>query len=159
MAGKIARLKCTRCRKVAYENPIVGVAGMVFDPKGRILMVRRGRGATCAGLWCIPCGYVEYEEDVRAAAVRELQEETGLSVRTAQVFAVHSNFHDPAQHTVGIWFLCDVLSGQVRPGDDADRAEWFSPEDPPPLAFPTDKLVLGEWTEKAKKSKPRREQH
>jgi ADP-ribose pyrophosphatase YjhB (NUDIX family) len=151
-AGKIVRLKCARCQAVAYENPIVGVAGMVFDPKGRILLVRRSQKATYAGLWCIPCGYVEYDEDVRAAAVRELEEETGLLVRPARVFSVHSNFHNPAQHTVGIWFLCDVLSGQIQPGDDADRAEWFSPDAPPPLAFPTDKSVLDEWREKTEKN-------
>lgn len=151
--GKIIRLKCTRCRAVAYENPIVGVAGMVFDPKGRILMVRRNCNATYAGLWCIPCGYVEYDEDVRAAVVRELKEETGLLVAPAQVFSVHSNFHNPAQHTVGIWFLCDTIAGhgQLQPGDDADRAEWFLPGNPPPLAFPTDKLVLAQWRQKAGK--------
>jgi ADP-ribose pyrophosphatase YjhB (NUDIX family) len=92
---------------------------------------------------------VEYDEDVREAVARELKEETGLAVKPGQVFAVHSNFHNPQQHTVGIWFLCQVLSGEVTPGDDAELADWFPPDSPPPLAFPTDKLVLREWLEKA----------
>lgn len=143
--GTNSRLVCSECKTVSYENPIVGVAGMVFDSKGRILMVRRSLGVDYAGLWCIPCGYVEYDEDVRVAVARELKEETGFVVKPGEVFAVHSNFHNPKQHTVGIWFLCKVISGKLSAGDDADFVDWFYPGDPPPLAFPTDKIVLSEW--------------
>ena len=85
------------------------------------------------------------DEDARVAAAREVREETWLVVKPAKVFSVHSNFHNPRQHTVGIWFLCDVISGSLQAGDDADQAEWFLPDSLPPLAFPTDRLVLNEW--------------
>ena len=148
---KKGRLICLDCKTISYENPIVGVAGMVFDNKGRILMVRRAANIDYAGLWCIPCGYVEYDEDIRVAVAREIKEETGLVVKPGEVFAVHSNFHNPLQHTVGIWFLCSVISGKLKAGDDADKAEWFYPGAPPELAFPTDRQVLIDWMGKINK--------
>ena len=125
-----------------YENPIVGVAAIILDEDGKILLVRRCPNITYPGLWCIPCGYLEYDEDVRVGIVREIEEETNLVIEASEVFAVHSNFHNPHQHTVGIWFLSKVVSGTPLAGDDASELGWFELTDPPSLAFPTDKLVL-----------------
>jgi ADP-ribose pyrophosphatase YjhB (NUDIX family) len=86
---------------------------------------------------------VEWDEDVRAAAEREFAEETGLQVRTGTVLAAHSNFHNPVQHTVGIWFRGDVIGGRLAAGDDLRDVAYFSLDAlPAALAFPTDRLVL-----------------
>lgn len=142
--GENPRLKCQQCGTISYENPIVGVAGIVLNEKGQMLLVQRADNVDYGGLWCIPCGYVEYDEDVRFALKREMKEETNLEVVVGKVFAVHSNFHNPKQHTVGIWFECSVAGGNLLAGDDAQKADWFSLTDIPDLAFPTDKLVLDE---------------
>lgn len=137
------RLTCTSCTYIFYENPIVGVACIVIDEKNRILLGRRGRGKY-KGLWCIPCGYVEYEEDVHEAAVREFKEETNLDVELVRVYSVHSNFHDPKKHTVGVWFLARVVGGDLKAGDDLDVVNYFELDNLPPLAFPTDHLVINQ---------------
>lgn len=134
------RPACNACGFALFRNPVVGVA-VVVQRRGAVLLGRRA--GSYAGQWCIPCGYVEWEEDVRAAAEREFGEETGLLVRAGRVLAVHSNLHNRGQHTVGIWFRGTVLGGALRPGDDLSEAALFSLERlPEPLAFPTDRLVL-----------------
>ena len=58
------------------------------------------------------------------------------------VFTVQSNFHNPELHTVGIWFMADIVGGELRAGDDIDQLAYYNLTNPPPLAFPTDKVVL-----------------
>ncbi|MCL5057793.1 MAG: NUDIX hydrolase [Actinobacteria bacterium] len=143
--GERPRLTCDKCRYIFYENPAVGVAAVVLDPEGRILLGRRT--GSCKGRWCIPCGYVEYDEDVYHAAVRELREETGLDIRVTGICAVKSNFHNPDAHTVGIWFWAGVNGGELLAGGDLDRLGFFFPDDLPSLAFPTDREVIREISE------------
>jgi 8-oxo-dGTP diphosphatase len=156
---------CPACGFTQYRNPVVGVAmilfeseivallgaeavraatGQPFDPdRPRVLMARRA--ATYKGTYCLPCGYVEFDEEAREAIAREAVEETGLEIETGEVFAVHSNFHDPDRQSVGIWFRARPIGGTLRPGDDVDALLFVPPEAPGvPLAFPTDALVLAQ---------------
>lgn len=136
------RPRCDNCGFVRYRNPAAGVAVVVRNERGEVLMGKRASGRY-AGLWCIPCGYVEWDEDIRDAAVREFAEETGLTVETGRVVAVHSNFHNPQQHTVGTWFEGNVLGGELHPVDgELSELAYVAPSSPPPLAFPTDAFVL-----------------
>ncbi|MFN8549068.1 MAG: NUDIX domain-containing protein [Candidatus Eisenbacteria bacterium] len=160
------RAVCPRCGFVHYRNPVVGVAGVVtersvlrllgehttryglVDPdyspaldRERILLARRA--ISFRGRWCIPCGYVEFDEEVREALVREMAEETGLVVQVGRVLAVESNFHLPDEQSVGIWFEAIPTGGRLRPGDDVDALAFVDPAGPTPdLAFPTDRRLL-----------------
>ncbi len=152
-SGDPPRPTCPACGYVQYRNPIVGVAAVILErdlrpeaPRSdgpRILLGRRAGGGSRGGLWCIPCGYVEYDEDVRDAVAREALEETGLVVEPGAVIAVRSNFHDPDRQTVGIWFRARPTGGDLRPGDDLDTLAFVPAARPElPLAFPTDEEVL-----------------
>ena len=124
------------------RRPSVGVAVVVRDGNGRVLLGKRAVGWG-AGEWCIPCGSLEWGEDVRTGAERELREETGISAIAGEVLAVHSNFHDPERQTVGIWFAARDATGEPFPADgELSEVGYFDPAEPPPLAFPTDALVL-----------------
>jgi 8-oxo-dGTP diphosphatase len=134
--------KCPECSFVRYRNPVAGVAVVIQDQHGYVLMGQRASGIY-AGLWCIPCGYVEWGEEIREAAKREFLEETGLLVETHEVVAVHSNFHNPKMLTVGTWFRGTVTGGELHPVDgEFSELAYCDPAAPPPLAFPTDALVL-----------------
>lgn len=140
--GGRPRPECPSCGYIHFRNPGVGVAALVEDDRGRILMIRRGPHATQPGLWAIPAGYVDYGEDVREAAAREMLEETGLEVAIGDPIFVASNFHDPAKLTVGIWFRGTVVGGELEAGDDADDAGFFALDALPPLAFDTDEALF-----------------
>jgi 8-oxo-dGTP diphosphatase len=138
--GDRERPVCPSCGYIVFRNPAVGVAVIARDDEGRVLLGRR-RGSY-RGLWCIPCGYVEWDEDVREAARREFQEETGLEVEVGEVAAVHSNFHNRDKQTVGVWFWGRAVGGELRAADDLDEVRYFALDELPELAFPTDRLVL-----------------
>ena len=141
LGGRDRRV-CPACGYVHWRNPGVGAAVLVRDDEGRVLLIRRAPGSTKPGLWAIPAGYVDYGEDVRQAARREMREETGLVVEVGEAVFVASNFHDPGKLTVGIWFVGTVIGGTLEAGDDADDAGYFALDDLPPLAFETDVALL-----------------
>jgi ADP-ribose pyrophosphatase YjhB (NUDIX family) len=131
------RQQCPNCGWIHYRNPTVGVA-VILIRKGMILLGRRKSGD-----WCIPCGHVEWDENIREAAIREAQEETNLDVTLERLYEVHSNFHNPDQHTVGVWFLAQAKRTEdPQAGGDLVEVDWFSPNKPPLMAFPTDQLIL-----------------
>lgn len=141
--NSLSQLKCVECSNIFYQNPAVGVAAILIKDK-KLLLGRRN--ISYSNMWCIPCGYVEYYEDVREATVREFKEETNLDIKLGSVFNVHSNFHNPEQHTVGIWFLVEEYNGAMMPNDDIDKLDFFSLDEINylELAFPTDKLIISE---------------
>ena len=142
--GDSPRPACAHCGLVFFANMGVGVAVVIDDPSGRVLLVQRGPGHFGAGLWCFPCGYIEGGEDVRTAAAREALEEAGVAVQIGDVVQVAVNRHDPDRPTVGIWFAARLVDPRADPraGDDAGAVGWFDPTTPPALAFPTDAAVL-----------------
>jgi ADP-ribose pyrophosphatase YjhB (NUDIX family) len=138
------RPRCPACGTVYFINPGVGAATVVRDARGRILMVQRSAHQFGAGKWCFPCGFVEWGEDIRAAAARETLEEAGIEVVIGEVVQVASNSHDPAKPTIGVWFAATLVDPEATPvaGDDAVGVAWVDPAAPPPLAFPTDAALL-----------------
>ncbi len=144
MRGGAPRPSCDACGFAFFANMGVGAAVVILDGAGRVLLVQRGPGHFGARLWCLPCGYVEWDEDVREAAAREALEEAGVAVEIGEVVHVATNRHEPERPTVGIWFAARLIDPRAEPrgGDDAVAAGWFDPAAPPPLAFPTDAPVL-----------------
>ncbi len=143
------KLKCLSCGEVFYRNPVVGVAVILLEREKILLVKRKG---SYENSWCIPCGYVEWGEEVRKAAQREFFEETGLVVEVSTVFDVLSNFHDPSNLTVGIWFMGKLKGGNLRAGSDAKEVGFFPLDNlPKPMAFPTDVIICRKLLENLKK--------
>ena len=133
------RRYCPQCGFIHYKNPTVGVAVIILQRDEVLLIKRRG---SYDGMWCIPCGHVEWDEDIRLCARRELEEETGFKIELGPIFDVHSNFHDPDHQTVGVWFMGKVSGGELQPGSDAREAKFFALDRlPEKMAFPTDLLI------------------
>lgn len=106
------------------EVPCVGA--IVFDDDGRILLIQRGN-PPAQGQWSLPGGRVEPGEDSRAAVLRELQEETGLSGRVDRLVGeVRRDAPDGSIYVIHDYLLKVDGASEPRAGDDALDAGWFT---------------------------------
>jgi 8-oxo-dGTP diphosphatase len=110
------------------DRPLVGVGGVIIH-EGRALIVQRGAEPR-RGEWTVPGGLVELGETLRAATEREVLEETGLVVKAGEVLDVFDSIHPDAEgrtqyHYVLIDFLCELVSGELKPASDISDARWI----------------------------------
>jgi ADP-ribose pyrophosphatase YjhB (NUDIX family) len=94
---------------------------------GRLLLVRRGRGAG-AGKWSVPGGRVEPGETLAEAVVRELREETALD-GVCDRYVGWVERISPDYHYVILDFALTVLPAEPRAGDDAADVRWVPLDD------------------------------
>jgi 8-oxo-dGTP diphosphatase len=139
----MARGKETTSREkhcYAYPRPALTADVVLFAVEGpalRVLLIER-RDPPFAGRWALPGGFVDIDEDLPAAASRELREETGIRAqRLVQLGACGKVERDPRGRTVSVVFL-GLHRGRVdraMAGDDASAVRWFDSGHPPRLAF------------------------
>lgn len=67
------------------------VARITDDNKIEILVEKRGPLVSATGRWCFPCGYLDYDEDLTDAVIREVQEETGYTLERKDVKFIDIN--------------------------------------------------------------------
>jgi 8-oxo-dGTP diphosphatase len=124
-----------------WPRPMVTVDAIVFAlfaGKARLLLINRGN-EPFKGKWALPGGFVGIDEELEAAAARELAEETGLKgVALEQMHTFGRCGRDPRGRQITVAFMGIIESGakKVKAGDDASDARWFDiAELPKDMAF------------------------
>ncbi len=113
---------------------------MVFSGGGdtlQLLLIRR-RNDPYKGMWAIPGGFVEDDEELEAAAIRELEEETGLKVPAMKQLHTFGKVGRDARGrtiTVTYYAFANAESQKVQGADDATEAKWIFVKDITDLAF------------------------
>ncbi len=142
--GKFTRQTCDHCDFVAYLNPDPGITVLIRSPDKKILIGKRSEKARYGNKWCLPGGYIEYEETFLETAHREVLEETGLEIRIEGIVNVVSNLLDDYHHTIVIILIGDVSGGRQRPGDDLIDLRWIDRDQHERMdyAFAADRKII-----------------
>jgi 8-oxo-dGTP diphosphatase len=133
----------TKKGKYVYDwpRPMVTVDAAVFaffGKKAKLLLINRGN-QPFKGQWALPGGFIEINEELEDAVVRELREETGLvDVPLEQMHTFGNVGRDPRGRQITIVFMgvLDKRPPEIKGGDDAAKAKWLDIEKlPKNMAF------------------------
>ena len=115
---------------------------IIINLEGKIVLIKRKNPPYG---WALPGGFVDYEETVENAAIREAKEETSLDLENLKQFHVYSEpSRDPRGHNISVVFTAQGI-GVPKAADDAKEIGLFSQNDlPKEIAFDHQK-ILGDY--------------
>lgn len=127
-----------------YPHPSVTTDCVIFGFDGvriKVLLIERGV-EPFKGKWALPGGFMKIDESADECARRELEEETGLKAASVEQFHTFTDVNrDPRERVITVAYYALVKLSEVCGGDDASKAQWFSEEDIPSLAFDHDRIM------------------
>ena len=140
------RLSCPACGHIAYVNPRLVVTAIPVTEEGEIVLLRRGIDPGL-GLWAQPGGFLEVDETVNQAAIRETFEETGLLVEPGEIIGLYTRLEAAV---VTIAFEARIVGGTAAPTPEALEISSFKPESLPwtEIAFKTTTWALRDWMDR-----------
>jgi ADP-ribose pyrophosphatase YjhB (NUDIX family) len=123
------------CVEKGYPTPKVDVRTAVFS-EGRVLLVKEWLD----GAWTLPGGWADEPDSPRAAAEREVREESGYLVRVTRLVAVRDRRLHPyrPQHLGGVYkllFLADLIGGKAQTSSETTEVGFFALDALPPLSL------------------------
>jgi 8-oxo-dGTP diphosphatase len=128
--------------KYCYDYPRPAVTADIVvlkqqDNRYFVLLIER-RHSPFEGMWAFPGGFLDMDETLEEAALRELEEETGVSgVELEQFHTFSAVNRDPRHRTITTVFIGFADQNTLEPvaADDASAVKWFALDELPPLAF------------------------
>ncbi|MFB6316945.1 NUDIX domain-containing protein [Saccharicrinis sp. FJH54] len=127
-----------------YPRPMVTVDIILLTntTPERVLLIQR-KNNPFRNNWALPGGFVEMEEELEEAAIRELQEETGIEIPQLHQFKTYGTVNrDPRGRTISIiYYKCIESEYKAVANDDAGDAGWYSVDNLPDLAFDHKKII------------------
>jgi ADP-ribose pyrophosphatase YjhB (NUDIX family) len=137
------RMHCPACGFIAYVNPRLVVTTIPVTDTGELILIRRGIEPGY-GSWAQPGGFLEVDETVGEAAVRETLEETGFLVRPGELVGLYSRLEAAV---VTLVFEAAIVGGEARPCEESLEVVPFRPEAIPwsEIAFKTSYWGIRDW--------------
>ncbi len=137
-------LSCSDCGFVFWNNP-KPVTSVILEKDGKVLLIKRSQ-EPLKGYWCLPGGYIDYEEKPEDAAVRETGEETGLNVKIVKLSGVYQIDNDPRGMQLDIIYAGSITSGKVKVNVESSEFGFFSRKELPKLiAYKHRQAILDWW--------------
>jgi ADP-ribose pyrophosphatase YjhB (NUDIX family) len=146
------RLACPSCGFVFYVNPRLVVTTLPVDDRGEVTLIRRGI-APGYNQWAQPGGFLEIDETVRDAAIRETLEETGLRVEPETIIGLYSRVQAAV---VVVAYEARIVGGQRSVSRESLETRAFAPDRIPwtEIAFETSVRALRDWVTRVRPDLP-----
>ena len=133
-------------KRTLTTRPQVGV-GVIVTKGNQVLLLRR-KNSHRDGTWSTPGGHLEYGESLEACAIREVNEEVGVTITDLAFRAVTNDlFEAERKHYVTVWMEGVYVSGEpaIQAPDEMSDVGWFSWDAlPEPLFLPMQHLLMGQ---------------
>lgn len=125
-----------------YPRPSVTTDIIVINAEKKVLLIKR-LNEPFKNFWAFPGGFVDKDEDIEPAALRELMEETSLGLKTLTQFKAYGTpGRDPRGHCISIVFYKFTNNLPIaKAQDDAKEVAWFNLENLPELAFDHQQII------------------
>lgn len=125
------------------DIPKVGI-GVILIKNNKVLMGKR-KNAHGKGSWCFPGGHLEFSEELKDGAKREVLEETGIEIKNIRFGTVTNDiFKKEGKHYITIFMVAEHGSGDVKnlEPERCEKWEWFEWDNlPEPLFIPIQNLL------------------
>lgn len=122
--------------KNGYKTPKTDVRAVVFNEKGKILLVKE----KADNRWSMPGGWADISYSPKEVAEKECMEEAGLQVKAVRLLAVmdKQKQHMPPsfEYVYKIFLLCEKDGNELSTGSETDDAGWFDENKLPELSTP-----------------------
>jgi ADP-ribose pyrophosphatase YjhB (NUDIX family) len=137
------RLACPSCGFIFYVNPRLVVTTLPITDRGEVMLIKRGIEPGI-GLWAQPGGFLEIDETVREAAIRETLEETGLRIEPGAIVGLYSRIQAAV---VVVAFEARIVGGAPIQTRESLETRPFAPDAIPwpEIAFETSLRALRDW--------------
>jgi ADP-ribose pyrophosphatase YjhB (NUDIX family) len=137
------RLACDACGYIAYVNPRLVVTAIPVTDDGDVILLRRGI-EPAYGSWAQPGGFLEVDETVNQAAIRETFEETGLLIEPGEIVGLYSRLEAAV---VAIVFEARIVGGTARTSPEALEVRAFPPDAIPwsGIELATSRWAFRDW--------------
>jgi 8-oxo-dGTP diphosphatase len=134
---------CTKCDRIFYDNPATGVAILVEKDR-KILFVKRNVMPK-KNRWALPGGFIEQGETIEKAALRELKEECNMEGRNVKILSIFAEQTAIFGTVIAVGVFMTSAAGNVRAGDDAKEAKFFSIDKMPKIAFKSHRFFVDKY--------------
>ncbi|MCH7910632.1 MAG: NUDIX domain-containing protein, partial [Candidatus Hydrogenedentes bacterium] len=132
--GQGIRPHCPPCDRFYYSNPTPAACCFLTNENKELLLVQRSIEPR-KGLWTLPGGFVEVDETTEEAALRELEEETGLTGAGTRLLGVATRSSAKHGGIIVIGYTVDRWEGKMTAMTDAMDLGFYAPDSRPPIAF------------------------